>query len=186
MLFPQSAPTRRVCQALRTLRPLLASLLVGCAAGFSALSAGDASGLDGSSGDSTDLLPAQGTTFGSTDPGTKVLQRLDAVEYDNTVRDLTGTQLTLAADNFPADDLYDNLDNIAANLVVSPALIGAFTDAALQLGNEVSAILLHPSTQANHYPAIIPHRLPIPLRRPSRPQRQALPLLHPALLLAPK
>lgn len=38
------------------------------------------------------------------------------------------------------------------------------------------------STNNNHPPALLPHRLPIPLRRSPRPQRQTRPLLHPTLL----
>jgi hypothetical protein len=38
------------------------------------------------------------------DPGRVTMHRLNKAEYNNTVRDLLGTQLT-PADDFPADDI---------------------------------------------------------------------------------
>ena len=52
------------------------------------------------------------------------LRRLNRTEYNNTVRDLLGTQLT-PADEFPADDSGEGFDNLAQVLSISPTHIEA-------------------------------------------------------------
>jgi hypothetical protein len=57
------------------------------------------------------------------------LRRLNRAEYNNTVRDLLGTALTLA-DDFPADDSGEGFDNLAQVLSVSPTHIETYLRAA--------------------------------------------------------
>ena len=64
-----------------------------------------------------------GTTTGEPeapdDPGTVILRRLNNVEYNNTIRDLIGTEQT-PADNFPANQVSLGFDNISAVQSLSP------------------------------------------------------------------
>jgi hypothetical protein len=60
------------------------------------------------------------------------LHRLNRVEYNNTVRDLLGTELT-PADLFPADDVSHGFDNIADVLSLSPAQVEMYHQAAADL-----------------------------------------------------
>ncbi len=85
---------------------------------------GDASG--GSSGMSS--VPLGG-------PGRVVMHRLNIAEYDNTVRDLLGTQLRLS-DNFPPDDTAYGFDNVAAALNVTDVSLGYYIDTAKKLAAE--------------------------------------------------
>jgi hypothetical protein len=57
------------------------------------------------------------------------LRRLNRVEYDNTIRDLTGVSVRLAAD-FPADDTGDGFDTLGGVLSVSPTLVEKYLAAA--------------------------------------------------------
>lgn len=66
------------------------------------------------------------------DPGEFVLHRLNRAEYNNTVRDLFGTDLR-PADDFPADDFGFGYDNIAATLSLSPLHIELYERAADRL-----------------------------------------------------
>ncbi len=87
----------------------------------------------------TDPVPAlsEGLAFGceGAPPG-RVLQRLNRLEYNNTVRDLFGVNLR-PADEFPKDDFGDSFDNNAAALSVSPLLAEAYVDAAEQIADTV-------------------------------------------------
>jgi len=47
------------------------------------------------------------------------MRRLNRMEYDNTVRDLTGLDLHLSAD-FPSDDVGYGFDNVGDVLSISP------------------------------------------------------------------
>lgn len=78
------------------------------------------------------------------DPGSKVLHRLNRAELDNTLRDLVGVDLKLAATSFPLDDSGAGFDNNAAVLAMSPLLVEKLeaaattvVDAALQRPGEV-------------------------------------------------
>jgi cytochrome c551/c552 len=62
-------------------------------------------------------------------PGVPALHRLNAREYQNAIRDLLDLPI-VARDWLPADDAIEGFDNIAAGLVVSPALIQAYIAAA--------------------------------------------------------
>ncbi|MFT7518169.1 MAG: hypothetical protein ACI9MC_000299 [Kiritimatiellia bacterium] len=69
------------------------------------------------------------------EPGRVVLHRLNRAEYDNTVRDLLGTELTPAKD-FPFDDHGYGFDNIAATLSVSPLHVELYEQAARRLADD--------------------------------------------------
>jgi hypothetical protein len=73
------------------------------------------------------------------DPGSFLLRRLNRKEYDNTVRDLLGTELRPARD-FPADDHGYGFDTIAAALTVSPLHVEMWERAARALVAEAMAV----------------------------------------------
>jgi len=66
------------------------------------------------------------------DPGRVTIRRLNRVEYDNTVRDLTGLDLRLS-ENFPSDDVGEGFDNIGDVLSLPPLLFEKCMDAAEQI-----------------------------------------------------
>src|SRR5688572_7793121 len=66
---------------------------------------------------------------GTGDPGRITLHRLNNAEYNNTVRDLLGTELR-PADDFPNDDRGYGFDNVADVLLVSPLLVELYEAAA--------------------------------------------------------
>ncbi len=63
------------------------------------------------------------------DPGRVTLHRLNNAEYNNTVRDLFGTQLR-PADDFPADERGYGFDNVGDSLSVSPLQVELYERAA--------------------------------------------------------
>ncbi|MBS1706550.1 MAG: DUF1592 domain-containing protein [Armatimonadetes bacterium] len=65
----------------------------------------------------------------SEEPGKVTLRRLNRAQYDNTIRDLVGTDLHLAAD-FPSDDVGYGFDNIGDVLSTSPLLLERWISAA--------------------------------------------------------
>ena len=69
-------------------------------------------------------------------PGRVTLRRLNKAEYDNTIRDLVGLDLQLAAD-FPSDDVGHGFDNIGDVLSVSPILLEKYLAAAERVAEEV-------------------------------------------------
>ena len=74
------------------------------------------------------------------DPGAVVLRRLSNVEYDNTVRDLTGVDLKPARE-FPADGAAgEGFTNVGEALVMSPAMLDKYVAAAK--GIAAHAVLL--------------------------------------------
>ncbi len=75
---------------------------------------------------------ACGGTGGDQDPGRVTLHRLNNAEYNNTVRDLLGTELRPALD-FPADDRGYGFDNVADVLRLSPLLVELYEGAAEDL-----------------------------------------------------
>lgn len=132
---PTGAPGHRGSRLLRRCLLWLATLSTACSAGFTP---GDtAQGADASTAAATPTRPA-GTDFGAVDSGTKALQRLDVVSFDNTVHDLTGTAQTLAHDTFPQDNRFNNFDNVGPSLGLSGALQMAWIQAAAALGAEVA------------------------------------------------
>ena len=62
-------------------------------------------------------------------PGRVTLRRLNRQEYNNTIQDLTGVQLT-PADSFPADDVGYGFDNIGDVLSIQPILLEKYMNAA--------------------------------------------------------
>lgn len=71
------------------------------------------------------------------DVGNKVIHRLSAVEYDNTVRDLLGTELSF--DDGAGHDEAEGFDNIAAAMTMSPRQLENYYDAARELAAEAFA-----------------------------------------------
>ena len=70
------------------------------------------------------------------DPGRVTIHRLNRVEYDNTVRDLLGTELRPAVD-FPNDDHGHGFDNIADVLALSPLQIELYDRASTMLVDDL-------------------------------------------------
>ena len=141
-------------RAARAVLPTLAGLIclwtTACSAGFSGggQSAGEAGG--GTTGGSV------GVVYGATDTGTKTLQRLGAIDFDNSVHDLTGTQLTLGISTFPADNLYGAFDNVGSSLGLPVSLLQAWTDATVTLGSEVAASASDANTRTQIYLKVAP------------------------------
>ncbi len=100
-----------------------------------ATGAGGTGGTDSSSSGGGGAAPSATTVL---DPGRTTLRRLDRAEYNNTVRDLLGTQLT-PADMFPLDDVSDGFDTIGETLSISPALSQQLEVAATALIEELFA-----------------------------------------------
>jgi mono/diheme cytochrome c family protein len=74
------------------------------------------------------------------DPGRVVMRRLSNVEYTNSVRDLTGLDLRPARE-FPIDGAAgEGFTNTGDALVMSPALLGKYLDAAKEIAGH--AVLL--------------------------------------------
>jgi hypothetical protein len=59
-----------------------------------------------------------------------VLRRLNRAEYDNTIQDLLGLDLKLAATSFPPDEMSFGYDNVGSALSVSPVHVEKYLDAA--------------------------------------------------------
>lgn len=70
-------------------------------------------------------------------PGRVTIRRLNRVEYDNSVRDLTGLDLRLAKD-FPSDDVGNGFDNIGDVLTIPPILLEKYVKAATEIGEAVA------------------------------------------------
>jgi len=69
-------------------------------------------------------------------PGQVTLRRLNATEYQNTVRDLLGTNYKPAA-SFPGDDIGYGFDNIGDVLTLPPLLMEKYFVAAEQISRHV-------------------------------------------------
>ncbi len=69
---------------------------------------------------------------GPPQPGRVVFRRLNKGEYDNTIADLLGVDFQPAAD-FPADDVGEGFDNIAAVLSLPPVLLEKYLAAAEEI-----------------------------------------------------
>ena len=68
------------------------------------------------------------------DPGPVVLRRLSNAEYGYTIRDLTGLPMLDPTKEFPVDGAAgEGFDNAGAALVMSPALLGKYFDAAKEI-----------------------------------------------------
>src|SRR5437867_10204205 len=68
------------------------------------------------------------------DPGPVVLRRLSNAEYTYTIRDLTGIESLDPAKEFPADSASgEGFMNVGNSLVMSPALVTKYLDAAKEI-----------------------------------------------------
>ncbi len=71
------------------------------------------------------------------DPGPVPARRLSNAEYDNTIRDLTGTDIKPAKE-FPVDPANEaGFDNSAESLAMSPALVNKYLEAARKVSEHV-------------------------------------------------
>ncbi len=64
-----------------------------------------------------------------------VMRRLNVTEYNNTVRDLLGTKLSLP-ENFPPDASAHSFDNVAAALTMTDASFALYSETAKLLATE--------------------------------------------------
>ena len=80
------------------------------------------------------LSQSNGSDF--RDPGRVTIRRLNRTEYRNTIRDLFGIDFTLPND-FPADDVGYDFDNIGDVLTVSPLLMEKYLNTAGQIARKV-------------------------------------------------
>jgi hypothetical protein len=80
------------------------------------------------------------------DPGRVTLRRLNRVEYDNTIRDLTGLKLH-ESDDFPSDDVGYGFDDIGDVLSISPLLMEKYLTAAEHVARKVIQL---PETRVKH------------------------------------
>ena len=83
--------------------------------------------------------------------GRVTARRLNRAEYDHTIRDLLGVDIEAGAD-FPADETAYGFDNISDALILSPALLEKYLDAAERA---VRAAIFGPETlkpAITHYP----------------------------------
>ncbi|MEZ6059933.1 MAG: DUF1592 domain-containing protein [Planctomycetaceae bacterium] len=71
-------------------------------------------------------------------PGRVTIQRLNRVEYNNTIRDLVGLDFQPAKD-FPSDDVGNGFDNIGDVLTLPPILMEKYLDAARDIAARVFA-----------------------------------------------
>ncbi len=87
-----------------------------------------------------------------TDPGPPPLRRLNRVEYDNAIFDLTGLDLSIAAETFPPDTSSYGFDNIGAALAMTPVQVEQYHSAA---GQVVEALLALRGSATGPYQRII-------------------------------
>lgn len=104
-------------------------------AGGSATGGNTASGDAGTSNINAGALGY--VTPGPLDTGRVTMRRLNVREYDNTARDLLGTQQTLAANTFPGDSSDDGFDTVGSALSFSEELLGDEFAAASTLVTEL-------------------------------------------------
>lgn len=71
-------------------------------------------------------------------PGRVTMRRLNRVEYNNTIRDLTGLDLK-PANEFPSDDVGNGFDNIGDVLTIPPILFEKYVGAAIDVATAVVA-----------------------------------------------
>ena len=68
-------------------------------------------------------------------PGKAILRRLNRIEYQNTIQDLTGVNYR-AAESFPGDDVGYGFDNIGEVLSLPPILLEKYYSAAEKILDE--------------------------------------------------
>ncbi len=75
------------------------------------------------------------------DPGRVILRRLSNAEYTYTLRDLTGVESLDPAREFPADGAAgEGFTNAGGALVMSPALVTKYFDAAKEVANHAALL----------------------------------------------
>ena len=75
------------------------------------------------------------------DPGPVVLRRLSNAEYTYTLRDLTGVDSLDPAREFPVDGAAgEGFTNVGAALVMSPALLTKYLEAAKEVGEHLTLL----------------------------------------------
>jgi hypothetical protein len=94
---------------------------------------------------------------GGVDPGRVTIRRLNRAEYNNTIRDLTGLDLS-PADDFPSDDVGYGFDNMADVLSLPPILLEKYL-AAAQAVTEAAIVV---PDDAEPRPLTDAHRLIMP------------------------
>lgn len=84
------------------------------------------------------------------DPGPVILRRLSNMEYTYTVRDLTGVPTLDPAKEFPVDGAAgEGFTNAGAGLVMSPALLTKYLDAAKEIAGHM--VLLQDGIRFSEY-----------------------------------
>ncbi|MFN3651359.1 MAG: DUF1592 domain-containing protein [Armatimonadota bacterium] len=86
------------------------------------------------------------------DPGRVTMRRLNRVEYDNTVRDLTGLDVK-PSELFPSDDVGYGFDNIGDVLTISPLLMEKYLNAAEEIADRA---IVTPESRGGKLPAELP------------------------------
>lgn len=114
--------------------------------------------------------PAQATSTPSLDVGAIGVHRLNAAEYDNTVRDLLGDTRGFGK-TFPQDDGADSFTNIADALTISPLLFERYESAAESLAiaavrNPTVAACRPTQSAPDCFTAVMTRFLPRAFRRP--------------------
>jgi hypothetical protein len=99
---------------------------------------GGDSGNGGASGGNIGTGAAGGTVPRGSDPGSVAIRRMNATEYNNTVKDLLGTTLK-PADSFPQDRYGYGFDNNASVLEVDDVQLEGYTAAAEKLATDALA-----------------------------------------------
>lgn len=92
------------------------------------------SGMVGGAG-STGVGGSGSTTVPLGGPGRVAMHRLNVTEYNNTVRDLLGTDQRLS-ENFPPDDTAYGFDNVASALSMTDVTLSYYIDTAKKLATE--------------------------------------------------
>ena len=103
-------------------------------AGGSGVTAGTGGIASGSGGSAGGPMTPPGAPAGVATP---VLRRLSRIEYNNTVRDLVGTTITLPTD--VADDLGAEFDTVGSALSLSPKYVRAYEETARAIVDDLFA-----------------------------------------------
>jgi hypothetical protein len=117
---------------------------IGSGAGTGAGNAGATGVRTGTAGTSVAVTGTGGTggaiTSEPPDPGRVTIRRLNREEYDNTIRDLLGTNQTPGASTFPDDAPAIGFDNNGDLQTLSPVQFALYQQAAESLAAEVLTV----------------------------------------------
>jgi hypothetical protein len=139
------ATTKALTRQLRSVATLVAGLaLGGCTGSINGDgkpneaqppgSSASGAGGGGSSAGGSQTAGGSGTAP-LTGPGRVVIHRLNVAEYNNTIRDLLGTNQRLA-ESFPPDFTAFGFDNVASALTLTDVTLGYFFEAAKRVAVE--------------------------------------------------